>query len=1091
MSVFNATLSAAAQVSDLVRRSTSPLPTAPDGLTDSEAAPPSQKPHASSVDFIEALRSQIQRGIPLKLDSRTVSGITDALQHMNTIGLDDRKMALETLLTFMSRLPRSSILSQKIQNAVVSFLYYDLPHPPSTYLGAKYRFRAADGAGNNPLFPDLGRAGTPYSRSVQPKHPVPVSSMPDAGLLYDVLLRRDKFVPHPAGISSLMFSFAVIVIHSIFDTSYEDPAINNTTSYLDLSPLYGNDQAAQDGVRLKDGRGRLYEDVFAENRLMLMPPAVSALLVVFCRNHNFIAERLLQVNEHGTYTWPAPGDKQQMLKQDDEIFNIARLVNCGFFMSIILGDYIGAILGLTREGNSWSLDPCESFRTASHELVPRGEGDVVSVEFNLLYRWHATLSQADEKWMEDLFAEIFGHRNWDTITASEFTTALYKNLIGEGRDPRKWTFNGFVRQSNGRFADDDLAKVLHDATQNVAGAFKARGTPAVMRIMEMLGVEAGRKWGVCTLNEFRKFIGLKPYSSFSEWNPDQEIASAAERLYQHINNLELYVGMQAEETKPVVEGAGLCPGYTISRAILGDAIALTRGDRYLATDFTPFNLTAWGFQDCVRDGNEENGSFGGMMSKVLFRTLPDYYPDNSVFAHFPFMTPAQMEIHLAKLGLAKQYDFERPAKRGRAWTVVAYSTLQAVLSDPTTYESTYNRNMRLISNGPGFCSIYATKFSRQNQAQAPLVLSNALYPSGALEQYATFFREKSEDLILEKSFNLVGRGTKSVDIVRDVINIVPVYWVARQVAGIPIKTRASPFGIYTPQEIYHMAATLYSFVFLSINPEDGWSLQHKAHHFGGILRGYIKENIERLASRTISVKGLRHSVTNWIEGKEDQTNGFLQRVADTGRDIEQLSDDVLGLLIICIANYACAMTHIVNFYLDDERTLEREAIISLCRQRSDATSDGVLAGFAREALRFDPQAPWILRQATTDSTIEQGATPSLNIRKGDFLFLNVKQAYMDSHAFPNPTVVDPNRRSSAYAAIEDEVQRFIAPLWDMTMPQMMRSVFSLKNVRRAPGRSGELNRFTQSVHGVEQRLYLDYNGLVSPWPSSMIIQYDF
>lgn len=48
------------------------------------------------------------------------------------------------------------------------------------------------------------------------------------------------------------------------------------------------------------------------------------------------------------------------------------------------------------------------------------------------------------------------------------------------------------------------------------------------------------------------------------------------RLYKHPDNIELYVGLQAEEAKPVVDGAGLCPGYTISRAILSDAICLTR-----------------------------------------------------------------------------------------------------------------------------------------------------------------------------------------------------------------------------------------------------------------------------------------------------------------------------------------------------------------------------------------------------------------------------------------------------------------------------------------------------------------------------------
>ena len=46
------------------------------------------------------------------------------------------------------------------------------------------------------------------------------------------------------------------------------------------------------------------------------------------------------------------------------------------------------------------------------------------------------------------------------------------------------------------------------------------------------------------------------------WNgtPDKEIAEAAERLYTHIDHLELYVGLQAEEAKKPVEGAGLCPG---------------------------------------------------------------------------------------------------------------------------------------------------------------------------------------------------------------------------------------------------------------------------------------------------------------------------------------------------------------------------------------------------------------------------------------------------------------------------------------------------------------------------------------------------
>ncbi len=86
------------------------------------------------------------------------------------------------------------------------------------------------------------------------------------------------------------------------------------------------------------------------------------------------------------------------------------------------------------------------------------------------------------------------------------------------------------RGPDGTFSDDDLARVLQDATESVAGAYRARGTPAALRIVEILGMEQGRRWGVCSMNEFRKFLGLKPFSDFEEWNKDPEIAVCCDRV---------------------------------------------------------------------------------------------------------------------------------------------------------------------------------------------------------------------------------------------------------------------------------------------------------------------------------------------------------------------------------------------------------------------------------------------------------------------------------------------------------------------------------------------------------------------------------
>jgi linoleate 10R-lipoxygenase len=34
-----------------------------------------------------------------------------------------------------------------------------------------------------------------------------------------------------------------------------------------------------------------------------------------------------------------------------------------------------------------------------------------------------------------------------------------------------------------------------------------------MKLHEVMGIEANRRWGVCTLNEFRKACDITPFSS--------------------------------------------------------------------------------------------------------------------------------------------------------------------------------------------------------------------------------------------------------------------------------------------------------------------------------------------------------------------------------------------------------------------------------------------------------------------------------------------------------------------------------------------------------------------------------------------------
>ena len=74
---------------------------------------------------------------------------------------------------------------------LICLVFNDLEHPPPTYVSSKYAWRTADGSFNNVSIPDLGKSNTPYARSVQQKHPLPAHMLPDPGLVFDSLLKRE------------------------------------------------------------------------------------------------------------------------------------------------------------------------------------------------------------------------------------------------------------------------------------------------------------------------------------------------------------------------------------------------------------------------------------------------------------------------------------------------------------------------------------------------------------------------------------------------------------------------------------------------------------------------------------------------------------------------------------------------------------------------------------------------------------------------------------------------------------------------------------------------------------------------------------
>ena len=70
-------------------------------------------------------------------------------------------------------------------------------------------------------------------------------------------------------------------------------------------------------------------------------------------------------------------------------------------------------------------------------------------------------------------------------------------------------------------------------------------------------MQQARKWNCGSLNEFRKFFGLKPHKTFEDINSDPRVADQLRHLYEHPDFVEMYPGIVAEEAK--VKEGNPCP----------------------------------------------------------------------------------------------------------------------------------------------------------------------------------------------------------------------------------------------------------------------------------------------------------------------------------------------------------------------------------------------------------------------------------------------------------------------------------------------------------------------------------------------------
>ncbi|EAT89123.2 hypothetical protein SNOG_03918 [Parastagonospora nodorum SN15] len=756
---------------------------------------------------------------------------------------------------------------------------------------------------------------------------------------------------------------------------------------------------------------------------------------------------------------------------DNDIFQLTRNINVGFFAAVVLHDYVAAILNTPRANSEWSLDLGKEIKQGGTR-VERGTGSHVSVEFAVLYHWHAALSAADDKWMEDILRSV--HPNMRSV--DDITVEMFHEVMKE------WTFGGLQRGPDGRFKDAELAELIKTCTEEPAHAFGAHGTPASLKVVDLMGqLQARDMFNVCTLNEFRRYLNLKPYETFEDWCVDKDTARAAELLYGHIENMELYPGLMAECTKPAMPGSGVCPGQTTGRGILDDAVALVRGDRYLSYDFNSNTLTQWGaalLSDTVP------GAYGGVFPKLLFQGLPGGFTGTSPYVLLPFYTPEAAKGILKGNNVLEKYDLKRPPNDYDIVSVQTQEGCKKIFEDRDSFAVMYQAAIRHCTAGHDFMIGWDDAKKHDERSNA---LHKIFFEDGFEKNVNEFFSKTVSQLIQKNSLK-GAKGRMSIDIVRDVTNIAPILWLAERFA-LPLKTQEQPRGVLSVHEAFTAFLVLFMYQSFNIMPANEWKLREGALKAAAPLRSIFEAHLKTQTGR---LEGL----VDWMaKGSAfevgPQADRLYHALADTKLPLGDQVGDCIGMSAPVAGNMTQQASLLIDLFLSPGYEKYKERIVELAHM-DPATSDRELQGFVYEGMRHVGVVPGLPRVATRDTTVNDGVRGPVQIKKGHTVLIATSKAAMDPVAYPNPEILNPHRPFKDYTLLGHGLHFcFGARLVGPSIAATLREVFKLKNVRRAPGKQGRFTVTEQKLAGVSMRHYLDANSKESPIPTSLRLHYDY
>ena len=142
-----------------------------------------------------------------------------------------------------------------------------------------------------------------------------------------------------------------------------------------------------------------------------------------------------------------------------------------------------------------------------------------------------------------------------------------------------------------------------------------------------------------------------------------------------------------------------------------------------------------------------------------------------------------------------------------------------------------------------------------------------------------------------------------------------------------------------------------------------------------------------------------------------------------------------------------------------EQLLRRPDALREAQAAALAGDDALLAGYVREAMRFDPLAPGLPRVVLKEWKLAAGTKRARTIPAGSTVLAAFSSAMRDGRRVREPETFDPRRPAHEYIHFGYELhQCFGMHINNATLHLMLKPLLKRKNLRRASGETGKLRK---------------------------------